>query len=175
MPGVRLVPCDGHSRHIRHDEERAAGVDPAGRFRIRPGLRSSSYKLVVSAISVGLENPSVVGKMCLRMLAGAVAQVAWRTADRRLEHRTRRSTVATDLDRRARLTQASARCRSCPWPGPAHRCRRRACNRSAAEDVGFNTPEDRFQHRTAGPHLVSQGRQAQAARLPWHSVRQAGP
>src|SRR6476619_3543270 len=28
-------------------------------------------------------------------------------------------------------------------------------------NVGFNTPEDRFQHRAAGPHLVSQGRQAQ--------------
>jgi hypothetical protein len=28
------------------------------------------------------------------------------------------------------------------------------------EDVGFNTLEDRFQHRAAGP-LVSQGRQAQ--------------
>ena len=27
---------------IRHDEERAAGMDPAGRFENRPGLRSGS-------------------------------------------------------------------------------------------------------------------------------------
>ena len=29
------------------------------------------------------------------------------------------------------------------------------------EHMRFNTPEDRFQHRAAGPHLVGQGRQAQ--------------
>ena len=29
------------------------------------------------------------------------------------------------------------------------------------EDMRFNTPEDRFQHRAAGPDLVGQGRQAQ--------------
>src|SRR3981081_1223106 len=29
------------------------------------------------------------------------------------------------------------------------------------EDMRFNAPEERFQHRAAGPHLVGQGRQAE--------------
>jgi len=34
------------------------------------------------------------------------------------------------------------------------------------EDMRFNAPEERFQHRAAGPHLVGQGRQAQRHAFP---------
>jgi hypothetical protein len=43
--------------YIRHDEERAAGMDPAGRLQDRPRFAIRLVKPVVSAISVGLENP----------------------------------------------------------------------------------------------------------------------
>jgi hypothetical protein len=55
--------------HIRHDEEGAAGMDPAGGFQDRAWIAIQLVQLVVSAISVGLENPSVVGEMRLGMLA----------------------------------------------------------------------------------------------------------
>ena len=38
-----------------------------------PGLRSCFVELVISAVSVGLENPGVIGKMRLGMLARTVA------------------------------------------------------------------------------------------------------
>ncbi len=55
-------------------------MDPAGCFQDRARIA------IRSAISVGLENPSVVGEMRLGMLAGAVARV--------IEHRRRRHGAA---------------------------------------------------------------------------------
>ena len=125
-------------------------MDPAGRLQDRPRLAIRLVQLVVSAISVGLENPSVVGEMRLGMLAGAVARV--------IEHRCRRHGAAE----RAIVAHVNP---TSPGVGLAlGQDRHRgvvAMQSFGCEDVGFNTPEDRFQHRAAGPHLVSQGRQAQ--------------
>ena len=44
--GFALRLTTGILGEIRHDEERAAGVDPAGRFQNRSGLRSGSYNLL---------------------------------------------------------------------------------------------------------------------------------
>ena len=65
--GFALRLATGILGQIRHDEEWAAGVDPAGRLQDRPRLAIRLVQLVVSAISVGLENPSVVGEMRLGM------------------------------------------------------------------------------------------------------------
>jgi hypothetical protein len=54
---------------IRHDEERAPGVDPARGFEDIPGTSSGRVELAISAIGVGLEYPSVVGQVRLGMLA----------------------------------------------------------------------------------------------------------
>src|SRR5208282_3280449 len=70
---VRLAT--GILGHIRHDEEWAPGMDPAGRFQDRPWLAVGLVELVVAAVSVSLENPGVVGQMRLGMLARPVARV----------------------------------------------------------------------------------------------------
>ena len=61
-------------------------MDPAGGFQDRPRLAIGLVQLGVSAVRVSLENPSVVGEMRLRVLAGAVARV--------IEHRRRRRSAA---------------------------------------------------------------------------------
>jgi hypothetical protein len=55
--GFTLRFATGILGYIRHDEERAAGMDPAGRLQDRPRFAIRLVKPVVSAISVGLENP----------------------------------------------------------------------------------------------------------------------
>ena len=141
--------------HIRHDEERAAGMDPAGRFQDRPRLAIGLVELVVSAIGVGLENPGVVGQMRLGMLAGAVARV--------IEHRRRRRGAA-ERPIVAHIDPTS------PGVGLAFGQDRHggviAMQSLGREDMRFDPPEERLQHRAAGPDLIGQGRQAERHAFP---------
>ena len=130
-------------------------MDPAGRFQDRPRLAIGFVQLVVAAVSVGLENPGVVGEMRLGMLAGSIARV--------IEHRRRRRGAA-ERPIVAHVDPTS------PGVGLALGQDRHggviAVQSLGREDMGFNTPEDRLQHRAAGPHLVGQGRQAQRHAFP---------
>jgi hypothetical protein len=65
---LRFAP--GIRREISQDEERPAGMRPAGRLDDRPRLAIGLVQLVVAAISVGLENPGIAGQMPGGMLAG---------------------------------------------------------------------------------------------------------
>ena len=60
---------------IRHGEERAPGMDPTGRFPDKPRTSLGLVELDVSSEGVGLEDPGVVGQMCLRMLTTSIARV----------------------------------------------------------------------------------------------------
>jgi len=60
---------------IRHHEERAPGMNPAGGFQDRSRRAATLVKLAIAVIGVSLEDPGVVGQVCLGMLAGPVARV----------------------------------------------------------------------------------------------------
>src|SRR5437867_5518477 len=84
--GFALRLATGILGHIRHDEERTAGMHPAGCFQDRPRFAIGLVQLVVSAVCVSLENPGVVGEMRLGMFARSVARV--------IEHCRRRRSAA---------------------------------------------------------------------------------
>src|SRR5882757_11548605 len=58
-------------------------MDPAGCFPDRSRLAIGLVQLVISAISVSLENPSIIGEMRLGMLARSVARVIEHSGRRR--------------------------------------------------------------------------------------------
>ena len=74
---------------IRHHEEWPSGVDPTGSFQDRSRRAATLVKLAITFIGVSLEDPGVVGQVCLGMFAGPVARV--------IEHRPRRRGPAKRL------------------------------------------------------------------------------
>src|SRR6266404_1673420 len=133
----------GDLGHIRHDEERTAGMHPAGCFQDRPRFAIGLVQLVVSAVCVSLENPGVVGEMRLGMFARSVARV--------IEHcRRRRGAAERAIVAHINPTSAgvSFALRQDRYSGVI------TVQSFRREDMRFNTPEDRFQHRAAGSNLV---------------------
>jgi hypothetical protein len=57
---LALCLATGILGQIRHDEERAAGMDPAGRFENRSWFAIGVVELVVTTVSVSPEDPGVV-------------------------------------------------------------------------------------------------------------------
>jgi hypothetical protein len=55
-------------------------MDPAGRFENRSWFAIGLVELVVTTVSVSLEDPGVVGEMRLRMLASSIARIILETA-----------------------------------------------------------------------------------------------
>jgi hypothetical protein len=135
---------------IRQNEERAAGMDPAGRFENRSWFAIGLVELVVTTVRVSLEDPGVVGEMRLRILASSIARV--------IEHRRRRRGAA-EWEIVAHIDPTS------PGVGLAFGQNRHggviAMQSFGREDMRLNAPEDRFEHGAARPRLVGQGRQAE--------------
>src|ERR1022692_267061 len=60
---------------IGHDEERASGVDPTGRFENGARRATGLVELAIAGVGVGLEDSGVGGQMRLGMFAGPIARV----------------------------------------------------------------------------------------------------
>src|ERR1019366_8184330 len=72
---LALSPATRVLGQIRHDEERAPGVDPTGCFQDRSRFTAGLVELAIAAIGVGLEDASVVGQMRLGMFASPITRV----------------------------------------------------------------------------------------------------
>ena len=152
---LALSLATGVLGQIGHDEERASGVDPAGRFEDRARRAAGLVELAVAAIGVGLEDPGVVGQMRLGMLAGPIARV--------VEHCRRRRRPAE------RLVVAHIDPDSAGVGLALGQDRHRgvvAMQALGAQDVRLEALEQRHQRCRAAAHLVGQGRQADRHALP---------
>ncbi len=67
--GGRLAPglAPGVLGEVGHDEERSAGMDPAGGFLHGTGHAAGFIELAVTLIGVGLQDGAIAGQMRLRM------------------------------------------------------------------------------------------------------------
>ena len=117
---------------------------------IGPRFAIGLVQLVISAISVSLENPGVTGEMRLGMLARAVARI--------IEHRRRRR-CAAERAIVAHINPTSPGIRLAL--GQDRNGGVVAMQSFGGEDMRFQTPEERFEHGAAGSNLVGQGRQAE--------------
>ena len=71
---------------VGQGKERAPGMGPASRRDDRARFAVRVVQFVIAAEGVGLEDPGIVGEMCLRVLAAAIARV--------IKHRRRRTLSA---------------------------------------------------------------------------------
>lgn len=69
----RVLAAPGISRDVRKIEELPPGVGPTQRRCDRPGRAGRLVELIVSIISIGLQNPGEVPKMPQGMFAALVA------------------------------------------------------------------------------------------------------
>src|ERR1700755_3013096 len=154
--GAGVLPCAvRRAFSATSAKERATCVDPTRGLQNGAGLAIGLIQLVVPAVGVGLENPSVVGEVGLRMFGGPVARV--------VEHCRRRCGAAE----RAIVAQVNP---TSPRGGLALGQDRHggvvAVQPLGREDMSFHAPQQRLEHGAAGPHMVGQGRQTERNAFP---------
>jgi len=140
LPSALRRACSARSANSKN--LRRAWTQQPG-FQDRPRFAIGLIELVVSAIGISLENPSVVCQMCLRMFA--------RTITRVVEHcRRRRAARKRSIIAHINPTSPGGRL---AFGEHWHRGVV-AVQSFRREHVGFNPSEDRFEHGAAGTNLV---------------------
>ena len=123
---------------------------PAGGFLDRARLAIGFVKLGVSAIGIGLEDTGIVGQMRPGMFAGSIARVV---KHRRRRYRTAERAIVAHINPTSSGVGLAL--------GQNRNGSVVAVQAFGREDVRFQTPQQRFERRAAGPDLVGQGRQAE--------------